>query len=161
MAKTRERKGQIVPRISRDMTPFDELDRMFDHFLESGFLRPFHMHWPEWARMREFEMQMPRVDVIDREDEVLVRAELPGVKKDQLDLTVSEHYLTLKGEAHEEKEEKGEFYRSEIHHGSFTRTVRLPDLVDADKAEASFSEGVLEVRIPKSEGVKKHKVDIK
>ena len=123
MAKTKERKGQIIPRVSREMTPFDELDRLFDRFFERGILRPFHMQWPEWSGMHDFERQIPRVDVIDREDEVLVRAELPGVKKDQLELSISEHYLTLKGEVHEAKEEKGEFYRSEIHHGSFTRSV--------------------------------------
>ena len=160
MAKTRERKGQVVPRVTRELTPFDEMDRLFDRLFEGGFLRPFDWRLPEWPGFRRFEERMPRVDLIDREEEVLVRAELPGVPKEALDVSLSDEYLTIKGETHEEKEEKGEFYHSEIRHGSFARTVRLPETVEGGKAKAHFEDGVLEITIPKVEETRRRTIEI-
>ena len=118
------------------------------------------LSWPEFTGLRRLEERLPRVNVIDREDEVMVRAEIPGVHKDELDVSLSDNYLTIKGETREEKEEKGEFYRSEIHHGSFTRTVRLPETVRGEKAKARFEDGLLEITIPKTEKAKRHSVKI-
>jgi HSP20 family protein len=160
MTKLTKQEGQVVPRTTRDLTPFEEMDRLFDHMLEGGFMRPFDWRWPDLAGFRRLEERMPRVDVIDREAEVLVRAEIPGIEKDQLELTLSDDLLTIKGETREEKEEKGEFYRSEIHRGSFTRTVRLPDMVVGDKARARFENGLLEITIPKAEKAVRHTVKI-
>ena len=160
MTKMREKKDQVVPRVTRDLTPFGELDRLFDRLFEGGFLRPFDWHWPELSGFHRFEATIPRVDVIDRDDEILVRAELPGVHKDDLDVSLSGEYLTIKGETHEEKEEKGEYYRSEIRHGSVIRTVRLPEVVDDEKAKAQFEDGVLEIIIPKSENTTRRTIEI-
>jgi len=159
MTKLEKTEGQVVPRTTRDLSPFDEMDRMFDHLMSSGFLRPFDWRWPEIAGLRRLEERMPRVDVIDREGELLVRAEIPGMRKEDVEVTLTDDLLTIKGETREEKEEEGEFYRSEIHRGSFSRTVRLPDTVIGDKAEAHFENGLLEVSIPKAE--KSHKRSIK
>jgi HSP20 family protein len=156
----RERKGQVVPRVTRDLTPFEETDRLFDTLFEGGFMRPFDWRWPEFSGLRRFETNIPRVDVIDREDEILVRAELPGVHKDELDINLSNEYLTIKGETREVKEEKGDYFRSEIRHGSFMRTVRLPEAVEGDKAKAHFEDGVLEITIPKSEKAKRRTIKI-
>jgi len=158
--RNREKKGQVVPRVTRDLSPFEEMDSLFDRLFEGGFLRPFDWRWPDLAGLRRFEERLPRVDVIDRDDEVVVRAEIPGVHKDELDVSLSDSHLTIKGETHEEKEEKGEFYHSEIRHGSFTRTVRLPETVQDDKAKARFEDGLLEITIPKAEKAKRHSVEI-
>lgn len=160
MTKSSEKKGLVVPHVTRDLSPFDEMDSLFDRLFEGGFLRPFDWRWPELTGLRRLEERLPRVDVIDRDDEVVVRAEIPGVHKDELDVTLSDEYLTIKGETREEKEEKGEFFRSEIRHGSFTRTVRLPDAVVGDKAKARFKDGLLEITIPKAEKAMRHSIEI-
>ena len=160
MTEVKEKKGQVIPRVSRDITPFDDMDRMFNRLFGTRMLRPFDWTLPDWARLHEFEEQIPAVDVIDRDDEVLVRAQLPGLEKDQVEVTVADDYLTIRGEKREEKEEKGEFYRSEIRYGSFSRTVHLPGTVDGEKAKAKYDAGLLEIRLPKVEKVKKRHVKI-
>lgn len=136
---------------TRALTPFEEFDRYFENIFPSGWLRPTHWEWPTWAETREpFGGKLPKVDIIDREKEVLVRAEVPGVEKDKLDISVTESAITIKGTAHhEEKEEKGEYYRCETSHGTFTRTVALPADVDSEHAKAKYNDGVLEVTVPK------------
>lgn len=160
MTKLTKKEDQVIPRTTRDLTPLDEMDSLFDRLMEDGFLQPFDWRWPDITGFRRFEEHIPRVDVIDREEEVLVRAEIPGIHKDDIELTLSDDLLTIKGETREEKEEKGEFFRSEIHRGSFTRTVRLPKEVMGEKAKARFEDGLLEVTIPKSEKAVSHTVKI-
>lgn len=150
----------MVPRTTRELHPFDEMDRLFDRLTDSGFLRPFDWRWPDLPGLRMMEERMPRVDVIDREKEVLVRAELPGMKKDELDISLSHDLLTIRGETREEKEEQGEWFRSEIRRGSFTRTVRLPDEVAAEKATAHFDAGILEIIMPKTSEAKRHTIKL-
>lgn len=162
MTKIKEKKGQIVPHVSKSLTPFEEMDRLFNQLWEGGLLRPFGSRWPLWGEFSGIKERFPKIDVIDREKDVLIRAEVPGMSKDNLDVSISDEYLTIKAEMHEEeKKEEGEYYRSEIHHGNFTRTVHLPAKVDGDKAEASFNEGLLEITIPKIELKEKHTIEIK
>jgi HSP20 family protein len=105
---------------------------------------------------------MPKVDVIERDDEVIVKAELPGVDKKDLDVSVTENSVTIKGTtSHEEKEEKGDYYRCEISRDAYARTVALPSYVDADKAKANFKDGVLELKLPKVEKSKRRSIEIK
>ena len=136
---------------TRSLTPFEEFDRYFENLFPRGWLRPTHWEWPTWAEATApFGGKLPKVDIIDREKEVLIRAEVPGVEKDKLDISVSENAITIKGTAHhEEKEEKGEYYRCETSHGAFTRTVGLPTDVDSEHAKAKYKDGVLEVTVPK------------
>lgn len=147
---------------ARALAPFEEMERMFDSFFPRGWLRPFGWERPHWAEMMSaFEERMPKVDVIDREGEVVLRAEVPGVRKEDLDVSVSDNAVTIRGETrHEEKEEKGDYYRSEMRRGSFARTIALPSNVNADQAKASFSDGVLELTLPKVEKTKKRSVRI-
>lgn len=161
MTKMKEKKGQVVPRVSRNLTPFEDMDRVFNQLWEGGLLKPWGSRWPMWGEFSGIEERFPKIDVIDREKDVVVRAELPGISKDNLDISLSDEYLSIQAETHEEKKEEGEYYRSEIHHGTFSRTVHLPAPVDGDKAEASFKEGVLEVTVPKIEQKEKHKIPIK
>jgi HSP20 family protein len=150
-----------LSRSAHALSPFTEMDRWFEGFFPR-WMRPFHMGWPSWGEFAvPFEGRMPKVDVIDRDDEVVVRAEVPGVEKDDLELSVSDNTVTIKGETkREEKEEKGDYYRSEISRGTFTRTVMLPGVVDADKARAEFKDGVLELTMPKVEKAKRRTVKI-
>ena len=147
----------------RGLSPFEEMDRMFEDFFPRGWMRPFRWEWPSLGEMaKPFEGKMPKVDVIDRDDEVVVKAELPGVEKKDLDVSVTETSVTIKGTtSHEEKEEKGDYYRCEISRGAYTRTVGLPSYVDADKAKATFKDGVLELTLPKVEKTKRRSIEIK
>ena len=74
---------ESVPGTGKELSPFEEMDRLFDTLLHRGWMRPFHELFPEWPLFghREFELQAPRVDVIDREQEILVRANYPGLKR--------------------------------------------------------------------------------
>ena len=145
--------------------PFDEMeqemDRMFGRF-GRGWMRPYRWGGPFWSDFaRPFEGKMPTVDVIERDEEVVVRAELPGVDKKDLDVSLSGNVLTIKGSTkQEQKEEKGEYYRREVSSGSYSRTVRLPAEVDGDKVESSFKDGLLELTLPKLKKAKRHRITV-
>ena len=127
-------------------------------------MRPFRAERPSWAESAvSFEMRAPKVDVIDRDDEVIVRAEVPGVAKEDLEVSVMGRAITIKGKMkHEEKEEeeKGDYYRHEISRGAFARMVTLPNYVETEGAKAKFKDGILELSLPKAEKVKRRTVKI-
>lgn len=146
-----------LERMPRPATMFSDIDRLFDDFLGRRWMRPFGAERP-FAEMVGY---VPSVDVIDRDDEVVVRAAVPGYKKEDIEIAVSNSTLTIKGETRtEEKEEKGDYYRCEISQGAFTRTIALPAEVDDSKAKASMKEGMLELTLPKLEKSKRHTISI-
>lgn len=136
---------------TRLMPSFDDLDQMFDEFFNRNWMRPFRMGHPSWSHLpAPFKGRTPHVDIIDRDHEVFIKAELPGVDKDDVEVTLSDQSVTIKGSTKaEEKEEKGDYYRCEISQGAFSRTLALPAEVDTDKAKAKFKHGVLKLTIPK------------
>ena len=145
---------------ARAVTPFEEMDRMLDRFFEgafpSGWLRPLRWERPWLSELAAAEVRMPSVDVVERDEEVVLRAEVPGVEKKDIDVSITGNSVTIKGQTkHEEKEEKGEYYRCEISRGAFSRTVSLPASVDPDRANASFKDGILEITLPKVEKAKR------
>lgn len=146
------------------ISPFEEMERMFESFFPRGWMRPHRWDWPAWGELaKSFEERMPtpRVDVIDRDEDILVRAEVPGVDKKDLDISMTDNTVTIKGStSKEEKEEKGDYYRSEISRGAFSRTVALPAYVDSDGAKASFKDGVLELILPKVEKSKRRTIKV-
>lgn len=142
---------------ARGLSPFEEMDRMFESLFPRRWMHPFRWemsHWPELP-----ELKVPKVDIIDHDKEIVVKAELPGVSKDDIEVTMTDNTVTIKGStSHEKKEEKGNYFRSEISRGSFSRTVALPGDVDGDKAKATFNDGILELTLPKLE--KSHRKNI-
>ena len=161
MKEKRTEMTKAVPR--REIDVFSDMDRMFDTLLHRGWLRPFREMWPEWSMFHELpELVTPHMDLIERDDEVLVRAELPGVEKKDLKLDLSDDLLTIRGERRrEEKTEEGEVYRAEIARGAFSRTIRLPQTVDFEQAEAKFTDGMLEVRLPKTHKTERRRIEVK
>jgi len=156
-------KGQEVQKAAavRALSPFEEMERLFDSYLHRGGMRPLRFEWPSFADLATVESKMPKVDVVDRENEIVVRAEVPGVEKKDLDVSVSDNTVTIKGSTrHEEKEEKGDYYRHEISTGAFSRTVALPADVDGSRAKANFKDGVLELTLPKMEKSRRHSVKL-
>jgi len=159
--------GQVTPSAAsaRALSPFEEMDRLFER-MESlfprGWMRPLRWERPGFGEfVSRLEMPVPKVDVIDRDNEVVVRAEVPGVDKKDIDVSVTDNTVIIKGTtSHEEKEEKGDYYRSEISRGSFSRTVGLPGDVDSAAAKASFKDGVLELVMPKVEKSKRRNIKV-
>ncbi len=145
---------------SRWLSPFDEMERLMEDFFPRGWLRRWE--WPVFPEFaRRMELRLPKVDVIDRDAEVVVKAEVPGVEKKDLDVSVTGNTVTIKGETRrEEKEEKGDYYRCEISRGSFSRTIDLPAGVDAGQARASFKDGVLELTLPKKPEARRQAIRI-
>ncbi|MGD2119394.1 MAG: Hsp20/alpha crystallin family protein [Chromatiales bacterium] len=143
------------------MTPFEEMERMFGEMFPRR-VRPFDWEWPAFPEMAwGKEMKMPRMDIVEHDEDVVVRAELPGVDKKDIDVSVTDSTVTIKGHTRKEsKEEKGEYFRSEITRGEFYRTATLPCEVDGDRAKASFADGMLELSIPKMEGAKRHSIKV-
>jgi len=93
---------------------------------------------------------MPNIDIKEKDKEIVVTAELPGMDAEDIEINISDDVLTLRGEKKEEKEEKeGNYYRRECSYGSFHRDIPLPVEIDPDKVEAEFKRGVLKVRLPK------------
>jgi len=138
-----------------------ELERHFESLFPRNWYRPMHLEFPEWAQRGMAELKTPKVDIIDREDDILVRAEIPGVKKEDLDISLTDIAITIKGSTREEKkEEKDDYFRSETMKGSFSRTLPLPTEVDGGKAKSTFKDGMLEVVVPKHEHVRRHKVKV-
>jgi HSP20 family protein len=132
------------------------LDRLFGEF-EEPVTRPHLIQKGEPGNL------MPSIDIYDRKGEVVVKADLPGAEKENIDLTITKDALTIKAEAKKDEETKGEdYYVRERCVGAYLRTVQLPQDVDSSKAKASFRNGVLEIALPKKEEAKatEIKVDI-
>jgi HSP20 family protein len=134
------------------LTPFADMERLLEGMMPFGWMRRMRRGWPAWEDIElPFEDRVPRVDVIEHDEAIVVHAELPGVTKDDLDVSLAGDRLTIKAKTrHESEETKGEYHRREISRGELTRTVRLPASVDADKAEAKFADGLLELTLPKT-----------
>jgi HSP20 family protein len=104
----------------------------------------------------------PSVDIAETAEEFRIKAELPEVKKEDVKISVDNGILRLEGERRQEKEEKGKkYHRIERSYGSFLRTFTLPDNVDDSKVRAEFKDGVLDVRLPKTEKAKPKAIEVK
>ncbi len=128
-----------------------EMDRLFQNVL-SEF--PGRMSLAE----RSFGAFMPQIDVKETEKEFRITAELPGMEQKDVEVTLENGVLRIKGEKREEHtEEKGDFYRSERQYGAFERAIPLADDLDIDKAKAEFKKGVLSIVLPKSENARSNR----
>jgi len=146
--------------------PFMDLSRWendMDRMMEGFFGRRMRPWWPErWFGADELDVRVPAVDVFEEKDEIVVKAEIPGMDKDNIEVNLTDHMLTIKGEKKKEEEVKKEnYYRAERSFGAFVRTVELPKEVHADKVKATFKNGVLEVRLPKTEEAKAKETKVK
>lgn len=143
------------------LTPFEDMERWVEDFFPRSWLRQHRLDWPSGNLASAFEGRMPKVDVIDRDDEVFIKAELPGIDKKDIEVSMSDNMITIKGSSKkEEKEEKGDYYRCEITQGSYSRSLSLPAEVNIDKSQAKFKDGVLELHLPKVAQAKRRNIKI-
>ncbi|MHC4184095.1 MAG: Hsp20/alpha crystallin family protein [Planctomycetota bacterium] len=144
--------------MTRDLTKWDrlpmfssfqeEVNKMLDNFFRRG--NGFDMGWS------------PNIDITENDDNITVKAEIPGIDPKDIDISIAGETLTIKGEKKEEKENKGKHYhRVERSYGSFTRTIDLPTSVITDKVKAEDHHGVLEITLPKMEKSKAKKITVK
>jgi HSP20 family protein len=131
------------------MTLREAMDRLFDE----AFTRPLSLSGVS---------AMPAIDMYQTDDEVVVKAALPGIKADDVQISVTGDLLTLRGEFKQENEKKDATYHIREHrYGSFERSIMLPTDVQTDKAKADFENGVLTITLPKAEAVKPKTITIK
>jgi HSP20 family protein len=133
-----------------------EMDRLFDSFFGGGLPAWGERAWPSLAGQWE-----PPLDVEETDKEVLVRAEIPGVKADDLELAIQNGSLVISGEKKESEERKeGGYVYQERRWGSFRREVTLPSAVDADNVKAEYKDGVLHVILQKSQEALPKKIKV-
>jgi HSP20 family protein len=132
----------------------DEVTRIFDDF---GLGRA----WSRVPAASDLLAWAPRVDVTQHEDELVIRADLPGLEKDDVKVNVAEDAVTIHGERHRaQEEERDGVYRTERNYGTFYRTIPLPAGTVTDQAKASFKNGVLEIRMPAAQSAAGRALDI-
>ena len=142
--------------------PIMEMEHAFDRFFgrDWAVMRPLGEFF-SFNRLDENGIRAAYLDLVDRDNEIFVKAEVPGVDKKDINISLSDNLLTIKGESStEHKEEKGDYHRHEITSSSFARSVMLPSAVDSSKATATLKDGVLEVTLPKLEGSKQRNIKV-
>jgi HSP20 family protein len=163
---TPKQKGDMIMTLIRwnpvrDVTAWHPVNNVLDEF--SQIHRALDSVFDNWRGGSSGEMSfMPAVDIIERENIFDIRIELPGVKKEDVKITVNNGVLTVKGEKKVEQEKKGEnYHRVERSYGSFQRSFNLPTTVSSDKIEASYDNGVLNVSVPKIEEAKPKEIEVR
>jgi HSP20 family protein len=138
----------------RNWSPFEDMER----FLSSEW--PFRTMW---RRLPAEDMcWAPAIEMYEKDNHFIVRAELPGMKKEDVDISATADTLTIKGERKASEEVSDEdYYRSELCYGSFSRSISMLEAIDAKNIEATFDNGMLEIKVPKSEEAKPRKIQIK
>lgn len=147
------------------LAPFEEMERMLDEIRSQLGLGPWpwafeRRHWPEFAA--PLAQSFPRVELRERDDALVLRADIPGVAKEDLEVSMTDDTVTIAGHTHHHEEEKeaGELRYHETYRGEFTRTIRLPVAVDGERVTASHDKGVLELVMPKVEKARRRTIEV-
>ena len=129
----------------------EDLDNLFE-----GFFRPFRRDWPAAA-----SPTVPAMDVVERENDYVIRLDMPGVTRDNIDITLADGVLTVTGEVRKEEQQRTDhMIREERYYGKMSRSVRLGQQIDEKKVVANYKDGVLELILPKAEQVKPKKIAV-
>ena len=131
--------------------PRQNMERFFHDLFDESMLSGMTGRFPSLRAFTQFGESFPAVDMYDNKNEIVAKAEVPGVDKDDISISLSNNMLTIKGETKKEEETKEEdYYYSERSYGSFTRVLNLPAKVNEKKIKASFKNGILEIHMPKA-----------
>lgn len=153
-----EEKAVATKKPSEIVSRAEDFEHWMERFMDDMWRRPFPSLFgrERWLPIKPLSIRMPSLDVYEEKDTVVVKAELPGMKKEEVEINLAGETLTIKGEKKED-----DYYRRERSYGSFLRSVALPCEVKNDEIKASFKDGVLEIRMPKTEEAKKKSVSVK
>jgi len=158
LRKLEPRKRAIDVRRAMPLT--HSMEEFFEDFPPRRWMETFEPLGWKWPVGIDNERAF-RLDIVDRDKELMVRAELPGVEKDDVEVTISGDRLLIKAEREfEEEDEKEDFYRHELGYGKLMRTVALPVEVDAENIHAELKEGILTVTLPKIRVAERHTVKV-
>ena len=151
------KKDQSMTPVRESANPFELLHRQMNELFENFFEDSGPALFPDlWRGPQGLTAVSPRFDVSETDEAVSVSAELPGMEEKDVEVTLDDRALTVKGEKKQEREEnKRNYYLSERSYGQFQRTIPLPEGIDKDKAKAQFKKGVLTVTLPKTAMAKK------
>jgi HSP20 family protein len=158
--KERERgKGRAMRPFTHSMEEFFE-NRFPGRWME-GFFEPMAWKWPFGEGYEERFEAFPKLDILDKDEALVIRAEMPGIKKEDIDIKIAGDRLTLEAKREfKDEEKKDEFYRHEMAYGRLYRAVRLPVEVMVDEAKAELKDGILEVYLPKTEATTPYTVKV-
>ena len=158
-------------KVRRGGLEFERMLDRFDQMMGDSWGRPFPSLLPSFQSLfrpsrtlmgEAFSLRAPAVDLYEGEEEVVIKAEVPGLEKGDLKVDLTDSMLTISGEKKKEEDIKEEVYTySERSYGSFSRSLQLPCAVKSDKAKATFKNGVLEVKLSKTEEAKKRHTTVK
>jgi len=134
--------------------PFNELRSTMDRLFDQGFSRPWR-----FIASQDYQGSFP-VEIWETDDAVGLRAALPGIRPEDVDISVVGDMVTIKAQRPAEEQQDGNYYEREIQYGAYQRTFSLPVNVEADKAEASYEHGMLQLKLPKAESVRPKQIKI-
>ncbi|MGI9232910.1 MAG: Hsp20/alpha crystallin family protein [Woeseiaceae bacterium] len=158
LRKIEPRKRAVDIRRTAPLT--HSMEEFFEGFPPRRWMETFEPFGWKWPRDVDMERNF-RLDIIDRDKEFVVRGELPGVEKDDIEVTIAGDRLMIEAEREfEEVDEKEEFYRHELSYGKFARSVALPVEVDAKKIQAELKDGILTITLPKIRAAERHTVNV-
>ena len=158
LRKIEPRKRAVDIRRTAPLT--HSMEEFFEDFPPRRWMETFEPFGWKWPRDVDLERNF-RLDIIDRDKEFLVRGELPGVEKDDIEVTIAGDRLTIEAKREfEEVDEKDEFYRHELGYGKLMRMVALPEEVDPENIHAELKDGILNVTLPKIRAAERHTVKV-
>lgn len=150
--------NNLIRRRGKELSPmdwFNEIEKEFNSLFRWPVMKTLYSPQSE-------DTFIPSLEVKEKKDKFIVKAELPGMEKEDVNVSIDGNLLTIRGERKQEKEEKEEgFYRSEIRYGSFQRTIELTNEVDRENVKAAYKNGVLKLTLPKSKEAKTKQIEVK
>ena len=143
------------------LNSFKKLENKVEHMFQNMWHNPFSREkLPDFTTYSPFG-KLPKIDVIDRDKEIFVKAELPGFDKEDLDISIANNQLVIKAKScHEEKEEKGDYLKQEISKSEIYRSLLLPADVEEENVTTSFKNGVLKLTIPKQKKSQRNQIKL-
>jgi HSP20 family protein len=145
-----------------DITPWNELEMLTDRMRDWADFSPFGTSIFRAPLLSETTEWLPAVELVEKDGEFVLTAEIPGMSKENVDISVEDNVLTFKGEKKFEKdEEKGRMHIREREYGTFMRAFTLPRNVEADKVRAEYHDGVVEIHMPKGVEAKGRRIEVK
>ncbi len=146
---------RLIPYIRRSEVPariWPDTTSLFEDFTNDPFFAPFTRTSDRW---------LPAVDILEKDGNLIMRAEVPGLSEKDIDLKLEGNTLTLRGEKKlENKEDRNNYHRMESFYGSFTRSFTLPDTVDRDRIKADYKDGILTITIPQKPEVRPREIPV-